>query len=494
MEFLRGIITTASNGYDSVENTFTIMHNMPGVVSVPYSFTIKNENGEFESLEVSNVEYDTYRIVVRFGSLKISDNDEIGYMFNIVNNEDSNSESYSWEEASRVANIARPIGVQYSEDGVNWLNRAPINTVALRFSHNGGETWGNPIFVGRVDQESNSGIKAFRHSFTSSDVVDGTLTIEKMGIPVSISDNLGVTYPLQFGTVTIAEDGSSVVIDMASNFAAIGKAITGTWQVNFAAGSGGDTWQYGIDYDTSIATASTASFKPSSITLPVPYDDNGENLLLIVGFCENKDFFEEDVSNSDSCSNADFVRYICMGDEPECFKVSSNGQFVDIPSSGLGLPYYGESVVLTIDKNRFKWYKPGNTYYARARWVDQSGGFSDWRMFKVTYDAVDTRPVQTEQKYNKTYLDNNISGNVSLDFNNGRIQTFNMVGDVNLSTDNITGIPFGIDMTIIINKSEAYELSIVGSPAKVIPRNESGSYVLRALMLDTIIITVSEVI
>lgn len=413
MEFLRGIITTASNGYDSVENTFTIMHNMPGVVSVPYSFTIKNENGEFESLEVSNVEYDTYRIVVRFGSLKISDNDEIGYMFNIVNNEDSNSESYSWEEASRVANIARPIGVQYSKDGVNWLNRAPINTFALRFSHNGGETWGNPIFVGRVDQESNSGI-----------------------IEPSVSNS---NSPVQDITQAL-------------------------------------------------------SFKPSSITLPVPYDDNGENLLLIVGFCENKDFFEEDVSNSDSCSNADFVRYICMGDEPECFKVSSNGQFVDIPSSGLGLPYYGESVVLTIDKDRFKWYKPGNTYYARARWVDQSGGFSDWRMFKVTYDAVDTRPVQTEQKYNKTYLDNNISGNVSLDFNNGRIQTFNMVGDVNLSTENITGIPFGMDMTIIINKSEAHELSIVGSQTKVIPRNESGSYVLRALMLDTIIITVSEVI
>lgn len=100
--------------------------------------------------------------------------------------------------------------------------------------------------------------KAFRHAFTSSDVTAGTLTIEKMGIPVSISDNLGVTYPLQFGTVTIAEDGGLVVIDMASNLAAIGKAITGTWQVNFAAGSGGDTWQYGIDYDTSIATASTA--------------------------------------------------------------------------------------------------------------------------------------------------------------------------------------------------------------------------------------------
>ncbi len=104
--------------------------------------------------------------------------------------------------------------------------------------------------------------KAFRHSFTSSDVTAGTLTIAKTGIPVSISDNTGVTYPLQFGTATIAADGGSVAIDMASNIAAIGKAITGTWQVNFAAGasagSNGDTWQYGIDYDTSIATAATA--------------------------------------------------------------------------------------------------------------------------------------------------------------------------------------------------------------------------------------------
>lgn len=104
--------------------------------------------------------------------------------------------------------------------------------------------------------------KAFRHSFTSSDVTAGTLTIAKTGIPVSISDDSGVTYPIQFGTATIAEDGGSVAIDMASNVAAIGKAITGTWQVNFAAGasagSSGDTWQYGIDYDTSIATASTA--------------------------------------------------------------------------------------------------------------------------------------------------------------------------------------------------------------------------------------------
>ena len=78
--------------------------------------------------------------------------------------------------------------------------------------------------------------KAFRHSFTSSDVTAGTLTIAKTGIPVSISDDSGVTYPLQFGTATIAEDGGSVAIDMASNLAAIGKEVTGTWYVNFASG------------------------------------------------------------------------------------------------------------------------------------------------------------------------------------------------------------------------------------------------------------------
>lgn len=423
MEFLRGIITTLSEGYDSIENTFTIMHNMADIVCVPYSFTMRNSDGEFESIEVSNVEYDRYRIRVYFGSLEINDGDEIAYAFNIVTGESSNSESYSWEEASRLASIARPIGVQYSEDGVEWLNRAPEETFALRFTHDGGETWGNPVFVGRVIQESNSG------STSSS------------GSPTPI----------------IPPTGSNST-------------------------------------SSSPTVVPVAIYRPSSITLPVPHDDNGENLLLIIGFCSNEDFFDEDVSNSHSCSNANFTRYICMGDEPQCFKVSSNGQFIDIPGVGLGPAFYGESVVLTIDETMFKWYKPGNTYYARARWVDQSGGFSDWRMFRVTYDAVDMRPVQTEQKYDKTYLDNNVSGNLSIDFSNGRIQTFNAVGDLTISTSDIYGVPFGMDMTIIVKKNMGYSLEITGSTTKTIPNEETGSYIIRVLMLDEIIITISEVI
>ena len=170
METLRGIMTTASNGYDSVENTLTIMHGKPNVYCMPYNFTIKTGNNEWESLEVADVEYDDYRIKVYFGSLEISENDEIGYAFNFVTGENSNSDSFSWEEASRVANIARPLGIQYSEDGVEWLSRAPENTMAIRFSHDGGETWGNTIFVRSLPvEESNSSSLSISTSDSVSD-------------------------------------------------------------------------------------------------------------------------------------------------------------------------------------------------------------------------------------------------------------------------------------------------------------------------------------
>lgn len=157
METLRGIMTTSSEGYDAVENTLTIMHGKPNVYCMPYNFTIRTGNNEYESIEVADVEYDEYRIKVYFGSLEISDGDEIGYAFNFVTGENSNSDSFSWEEASRVASVARPLGIQYSEDGVEWLARAPEDTIAIRFSHDGGETWGNTIFVRSIAaEESNS--------------------------------------------------------------------------------------------------------------------------------------------------------------------------------------------------------------------------------------------------------------------------------------------------------------------------------------------------
>ena len=76
--------------------------------------------------------------------------------------------------------------------------------------------------------------KAFRHAFTSSDVTEGTLRVSTYGCPVSISDDTGITYPLQFGSFTM--DGKNVVINMMANLSAIGKEVTGTWYVNFASG------------------------------------------------------------------------------------------------------------------------------------------------------------------------------------------------------------------------------------------------------------------
>ena len=83
---------------------------------------------------------------------------------------------------------------------------------------------------------------------------------------------------------------------------------------------------------------------------------------------------------------------------------------------------------------------------------------------------------------------------MTVNFSNGRIQTYNMVGDVNLSTSNIVGVPFGLDMTIIISKPIGYELSITGTSTKNIARNEYGTYIIRAIMLNDVIVTISEVI
>ena len=73
-----------------------------------------------------------------------------------------------------------------------------------------------------------------RYAFTSADVSSGDLVISTTGCPVSISDNSGITYPLQFGSYIMS--GTEVTIDMDTNLSAIGKSVSGTWYVNFASG------------------------------------------------------------------------------------------------------------------------------------------------------------------------------------------------------------------------------------------------------------------
>lgn len=77
----------------------------------------------------------------------------------------------------------------------------------------------------------------YRHPFTAADIANDTLTITTPGTPVSISDQDSITYPLQFASYRVT--GTQVTIDMAVNLSAIGKGVSGTWYVNFAAGGPG---------------------------------------------------------------------------------------------------------------------------------------------------------------------------------------------------------------------------------------------------------------
>lgn len=95
MKLIRGIIKKTDDKYNPSENSFTINHSFREVFCAPYSFTVKSGN-EYESIEVADIEYSIGKIKVYFGSFNISEDDEIAYMFSVVVDENSNSDSFSW--------------------------------------------------------------------------------------------------------------------------------------------------------------------------------------------------------------------------------------------------------------------------------------------------------------------------------------------------------------------------------------------------------------
>ena len=92
MELINGVIKKASAGYNSIENSFIINHAFPDLYCAPYNFAIKKENGQYESIEVADVIYLSRAIKIYFGSLVITNNDEIVYTFSVTQ-DSSNSKS-----------------------------------------------------------------------------------------------------------------------------------------------------------------------------------------------------------------------------------------------------------------------------------------------------------------------------------------------------------------------------------------------------------------
>lgn len=93
MELINGVIKKTNAGYNSTENSFIINHAFPDLYCAPYNFAIKKENGQYESIEVADIRYSSREIKVYFGSLVLTNNDEIVYTFSVTQDDSSNSES-----------------------------------------------------------------------------------------------------------------------------------------------------------------------------------------------------------------------------------------------------------------------------------------------------------------------------------------------------------------------------------------------------------------
>lgn len=148
--------------------------------------------------------------------------------------------------------------------------------------------------------------------------------------------------------------------------------------------------------DSSDSSTIVIREKEAVFTFPIPYDEEEQNLTLYVDISEDGNFdFMWDRSDSNIYQDTSgFYRRITMynPEDRAKMKIFSNGHFVPVPNDGVNIPYYGETVVFTLDSEMLPGYTPGKTYYGRYRWYDIERGTGDWTGFIFTYDFHDIRP------------------------------------------------------------------------------------------------------
>ncbi len=206
---------------------------------------------------------------------------------------------------------------------------------------------------------------------------------------------------------------------------------------------------------TALKEGVEAKMPPAMFTLPIPQDKDNNTLSFIFDVCENGFFDEEDTT------------HILMNDHLLKMELFSNGEFAGVPESGIGNPYYGDSISFTMDTDMFPDYVPGKTYYARYRWMDQATGRTDWWGFKFNHGMIDLRPVRTTFGDNSSVPDEeSVDGEFTVDYLNGDVQRFILSNDAVLRKENILNIPFKQAIQVIINPN-GHTLTLVNGASSI---------------------------
>lgn len=195
---------------------------------------------------------------------------------------------------------------------------------------------------------------------------------------------------------------------------------------------------------------------PATITLPIPSDDDLDNISLVVDFSLTGEF-----NNNEDGTPADYCR-VTMIEHYAKMWVFANEHWEPLTATSVGVPHYYGSVSFTLDANILPGYVPGTKYYARYTWLDSKGAYDGWIGFSFSGDVADLRPIRLPEKDSLSVKDlGSRSGDLIIDYADGEIQNIKLTGDAKLKLDNVSGVIFGKALILNIDLW-AFTLTVTG--------------------------------
>lgn len=221
--------------------------------------------------------------------------------------------------------------------------------------------------------------------------------------------------------------------------------------------------------------------KPATISLPVPYDDDNDNVSLYLDIGTDPEFAEETYTR------------IRMTDHYAKMKIFANETFRTMTEGFCGVPEYGATVSFTLDTEMMPGYVPGTVYYARYTWMDSKGAHDGWHGFIFSGDVADMEPIRTlYENPPKVKAESAAAGSLSLDYLEGEIQNYTMSANVTVDLANVANVPFGEALICNIKRTGGTLSVVNGNSTQTY--TESKTYMIVTTNFGTPMIAVTETI
>ena len=226
----------------------------------------------------------------------------------------------------------------------------------------------------------------------------------------------------------------------------------------------------------------------STITLPIPSDDDGENLSLVIDFSADGTFV-----NDDDGTPQNYCR-VTMLEHFQCMKIFRHEQWEDLLDNCVGLPDYGSSVSFTLDSTIFPGYVPGKKYYARYKWLDTNYSGDDWTAFCFSGDVSDMRPVRNNSEEAFSIKEHNsLTGKLAFDYGDGDVQNFSLAADATLDLSDISGVAFGSALILNCNP-EPFKLTVTNGEERQMVCSGNKMFVIAVTNFGSMQIAVTETV